>query len=236
MPVRYGGDAARSGNLPTKGGGGGGVKQERTTAARELRSASRPAPCPAATMTTAKIPSSTTSVSDSGRPRLDAFLTGTARAAQPRRRGRRLARIPGSAGIARSANRAPPGRVPKGRRDAGAPRQDRLAAGRGHTGSDHASESRDRPAPAPDVALRHRAFPAIGAAFAIPCGRGGTGRRAALRALWARARGSSSLLDRTTSRCASRHRRRTRRHGNERQPTATSGVDPPAPPAHHVPP
>ena len=29
------------------------------------------------------------------------------------------------------------------------------------------------------------------------CGRGGIGRRAALRALWARARGSSSLLDRT---------------------------------------
>ena len=29
------------------------------------------------------------------------------------------------------------------------------------------------------------------------CGRGGTGRRAALRSLWALARGSSSLLDRT---------------------------------------
>jgi hypothetical protein len=29
------------------------------------------------------------------------------------------------------------------------------------------------------------------------CGRGGTGRRAALRALWGRPRGSSSLLDRT---------------------------------------
>ena len=30
------------------------------------------------------------------------------------------------------------------------------------------------------------------------CGRGGTGRRATLRSLWAKARGSSSLLDRTT--------------------------------------
>ena len=29
------------------------------------------------------------------------------------------------------------------------------------------------------------------------CGRGGTGRRATLRSLWANARGSSSLLDRT---------------------------------------
>ncbi len=42
--------------------------------------------------------------------------------------------------------------------------------------------------------------------FAIPlattpslklCGRGGTGRRAALRSLWEQSRGSSSLLDRT---------------------------------------
>src|SRR5690606_13156933 len=36
------------------------------------------------------------------------------------------------------------------------------------------------------------------------CGRGGTGRRATLRSLWAKARGSSSLLDRTKhhiSRC-----------------------------------
>src|SRR5687767_10098664 len=31
------------------------------------------------------------------------------------------------------------------------------------------------------------------------CGRGGTGRRATLRSLWAKARGSSSLLDRTNS-------------------------------------
>src|SRR5262245_11146288 len=30
------------------------------------------------------------------------------------------------------------------------------------------------------------------------CGRGGTGRRATLRSLWAKARGSSSLLDRTS--------------------------------------
>ena len=33
--------------------------------------------------------------------------------------------------------------------------------------------------------------------FLLMCGRGGTGRRATLRSLWAKARGSSSLLDRT---------------------------------------
>ena len=32
----------------------------------------------------------------------------------------------------------------------------------------------------------------------LMCGRGGTGRRATLRSLWAKARGSSSLLDRTS--------------------------------------
>src|SRR5271170_1448275 len=31
----------------------------------------------------------------------------------------------------------------------------------------------------------------------LPCGRGGIGRRAALRSLWGKLRGSSSLLDRT---------------------------------------
>ena len=34
------------------------------------------------------------------------------------------------------------------------------------------------------------------------CGRGGTGRRAALRSLWGKTRGSSSLLDRTILRPA----------------------------------
>ena len=34
-------------------------------------------------------------------------------------------------------------------------------------------------------------------AFASVCGRGGIGRRAALRSLWGKTRGSSSLLDRT---------------------------------------
>src|SRR5438876_10441804 len=34
--------------------------------------------------------------------------------------------------------------------------------------------------------------------FAHPCGRGGIGRRAALRSLWRKLRGSSSLLDRTS--------------------------------------
>src|SRR5689334_24129615 len=35
------------------------------------------------------------------------------------------------------------------------------------------------------------------AGFFMTCGRGGTGRRAALRSLWPKGRGSSSLLDRT---------------------------------------
>ncbi len=46
--------------------------------------------------------------------------------------------------------------------------------------------------------LRARSYPA--GALSSPwrlCGRGGTGRRATLRSLWAKARGSSSLLDRT---------------------------------------
>src|SRR5437868_7814373 len=34
-------------------------------------------------------------------------------------------------------------------------------------------------------------------AIFLTCGRGGTGRRAALRSLWPKGRGSSSLLDRT---------------------------------------
>ncbi len=37
----------------------------------------------------------------------------------------------------------------------------------------------------------------FGRSFGLECGRGGTGRRATLRSLWANARGSSSLLDRT---------------------------------------
>src|SRR5690242_9152819 len=50
----------------------------------------------------------------------------------------------------------------------------------------------------------------------MTCGRGGTGRRAALRSLWPKGRGSSSLLDRTSTRsrvlsdsgrCGSRCRR-----------------------------
>ena len=45
--------------------------------------------------------------------------------------------------------------------------------------------------------LRETECLAICSALASLGGRGGTGRRAALRALWARARGSSSLLDRT---------------------------------------
>lgn len=40
---------------------------------------------------------------------------------------------------------------------------------------------------------RRGSFPAV----FHGCGRGGTGRRATLRSLWAKARGSSSLLDRT---------------------------------------
>ena len=39
--------------------------------------------------------------------------------------------------------------------------------------------------------------PLFGALLFHECGRGGTGRRATLRSLWAKARGSSSLLDRT---------------------------------------
>jgi hypothetical protein len=35
--------------------------------------------------------------------------------------------------------------------------------------------------------------------YLIMCGRGGIGRRAALRSLWGNTRGSSSLLDRTIS-------------------------------------
>src|SRR5437763_6453996 len=35
-------------------------------------------------------------------------------------------------------------------------------------------------------------------AYFMTCGRGGTGRRAALRSLWPKGRGSSSLLDRTS--------------------------------------
>ena len=38
------------------------------------------------------------------------------------------------------------------------------------------------------------------AGFLMTCGRGGTGRRAALRSLWPKGRGSSSLLDRTITR------------------------------------
>src|SRR5512139_3301297 len=49
---------------------------------------------------------------------------------------------------------------------------------------------------------RGRALPwAAPLRHALPfheCGRGGTGRRATLRSLWAKARGSSSLLDRTS--------------------------------------
>ena len=37
-----------------------------------------------------------------------------------------------------------------------------------------------------------------GRPFSCTCGRGGTGRRAALRSLWPKGRGSSSLLDRTS--------------------------------------
>src|SRR6476619_7012821 len=37
-------------------------------------------------------------------------------------------------------------------------------------------------------------------AHLMTCGRGGTGRRAALRSLWPQGRGSSSLLDRTITR------------------------------------
>ena len=40
--------------------------------------------------------------------------------------------------------------------------------------------------------------------FFHECGRGGTGRRATLRSLWAKARGSSSLLDRTRKAVKSR--------------------------------
>ena len=40
-------------------------------------------------------------------------------------------------------------------------------------------------------------LPARGLLGRITCGRGGTGRRAALRSLWPKGRGSSSLLDRT---------------------------------------
>src|SRR6476661_10281778 len=39
--------------------------------------------------------------------------------------------------------------------------------------------------------------PADVAGHLMTCGRGGTGRRAALRSLWPKGRGSSSLLDRT---------------------------------------
>src|SRR5207237_10897066 len=38
----------------------------------------------------------------------------------------------------------------------------------------------------------------LGAGLFMTCGRGGTGRRAALRSLWPKGRGSSSLLDRTS--------------------------------------
>ena len=48
---------------------------------------------------------------------------------------------------------------------------------------------------------RGRALPRAALSPALlfhECGRGGTGRRATLRSLWAKARGSSSLLDRTS--------------------------------------
>src|SRR3954453_12555975 len=58
------------------------------------------------------------------------------------------------------------------------------------------------------AALRGRSAFARGRALPVPalsqpahfmtCGRGGTGRRAALRSLWPKGRGSSSLLDRTS--------------------------------------
>ena len=56
------------------------------------------------------------------------------------------------------------------------------------------------PLPAWICFARGRALPRAALA-ALPfheCGRGGTGRRATLRSLWAKARGSSSLLDRTS--------------------------------------
>lgn len=40
-------------------------------------------------------------------------------------------------------------------------------------------------------------YPSSVVSCALICGRGGTGRRSALRSLWRRLRGSSSLLDRT---------------------------------------
>ena len=49
--------------------------------------------------------------------------------------------------------------------------------------------------------------------FFIECGRGGTGRRATLRSLWAKARGSSSLLDRTSKTSKAKHLRPVRGTG-----------------------
>src|SRR3712207_7334053 len=53
---------------------------------------------------------------------------------------------------------------------------------------------------APSPLLEAPLLPAPEAFFrgAVTCGRGGTGRRAALRSLWPKGRGSSSLLDRTS--------------------------------------
>src|SRR4051794_23203883 len=73
----------------------------------------------------------------------------------------------------------------------------------------------------------------------MTCGRGGTGRRAALRSLWPKGRGSSSLLDRTTSchleiargtisaRCRRRSfRAELARLGAEAFPKRTAEIDP----------
>jgi hypothetical protein len=57
----------------------------------------------------------------------------------------------------------------------------------------------DRPLRPPEPFARGSRLPDAGtfAGLVKMCGRGGTGRRASLRSMWANARGSSSLLDRT---------------------------------------
>ena len=62
------------------------------------------------------------------------------------------------------------------------------------------SSSPQKPLPAPERFARGVRLPAAGRSRRYDtCGRGGTGRRAALRWLWPKGRGSSSLLDRTNS-------------------------------------
>src|SRR5512144_849265 len=58
----------------------------------------------------------------------------------------------------------------------------------------------------------------------MTCGRGGTGRRAALRSLWPKGRGSSSLLDRTITRRRHAGGRSDRVIGDSQSNSVVQGV------------